>query len=141
HPIAATDPQAPQRAGEQRHLVAQLAVGEARNLARQRAVPDEGELIAAALFDVQIQRVEAGVQLASAEPPVERRLGAVEDLRPALVPADVLGELAPEALGIFERAAVGFLVTGHLGNLRTYATTGGPFAARRCDLDLDPASL
>jgi hypothetical protein len=111
--VPALDALAAERAGEARHLVAQLAVGDPANLAGQRAVPDQRRLLAAALLDVQVDRVEARVQLSAAEPAVEGRVRSVEDLVPRLRPVDVLRHLAPEALGIVERAAVLLLVAGH----------------------------
>ena len=111
--VPALDALPPQRAGEAGHLVPQLAVGDLAHLAGEGTVPDDRGLLAAALLRMQVDRVVAGVQLATAEPAVEGCVRLVEDLVPAPRPVDALGDLAPEALGVLQRSAVLLLVTGH----------------------------
>ena len=78
--VALVDAEAAQRAGEPRRLVEQFAVGVGALRAGHRRVVDQRGLVAAAAFDVAVQRVGAGVQLAVGEPAVERRVRVVEDL-------------------------------------------------------------
>ena len=65
-PVAALDALRGERAGEARHRVAQLAVGERRRRLRDRRVVDQRELVAAAAVDVPVERVVAGVEPAAA---------------------------------------------------------------------------
>jgi hypothetical protein len=67
------------------------------------AVVDERGLVGAASFDVPVERVEAGVELAAGEPAVEGGAGIVENLVPPLVPVDCVAGLAPERFGILNR--------------------------------------
>src|SRR6185437_3951178 len=105
-PVALDDAESLERAGEPRHLVAQLAIAEAADLTGGGAVIDERRLVAAPALDVPVERIPAGVELAAAEPEVKRRFAVVEHLVPALLPIDRLCRLSPEALGISERAAM-----------------------------------
>ena len=111
--VSLGDAQATQGAGEAGHLVPQLAVADRAHFPGQGAVPDQGRLLPAALFDVQVDGVEASVELAAAEPAIEGRVRPVEHLVPALRPADLLRRFAPEALRLVERAPVFLLVAGH----------------------------
>jgi hypothetical protein len=86
--VAALDALRRERAGEARHLVAQLAVGVHRLGVRHRRVVDQRELVAAAAFDVTVERVVAAVQASAYEPTVEGRRGVVEHPRPRRVPVD-----------------------------------------------------
>ena len=108
------DALAPQRACRARHLVAERVVGVALHRARHRTVVDQRELLAAPALDVQVERVEAGVEPATREPAVEGRARVVEDLVPAPLPVDVLGGRGPEPLGIPHGPLVDLLVdAGH----------------------------
>src|SRR6266568_1446709 len=80
-------------------LVVELAVGVHALLAGLGRDVDD-RLLLAALGQVAVDRVVAEVGLAADEPPRERRLRVVEDLRERLVPVDELGLLAPERLGL-----------------------------------------
>ncbi len=103
-----------ERAGKKRHLVAQLAIGEGRFRVGDGAVVDERRLLGAAALDMAVEGIPAGVHAPAAEPAVKRRIGGVEHLVPTALPVDRLGRVAPESLGIGERAAPSFLVaSGH----------------------------
>ena len=106
-----------ERASEERHLVPQRGVGEALDLRGDGAVVDERELLAAALLDVPVERVEAGVEAAALEPAREVRPGPVKHAPRWLVPADGLGCVAPEAFRILQRAAELLLVATHAGTI------------------------
>ena len=83
--------------------VAQFAVRKRFDLIADGAVVNERGLVGAAGFDVPVERVEAGVELAASEPAVEGGAGIVEDLVPLLVPVDGRASLAPERFGVFNR--------------------------------------
>ena len=70
---------------------------------------DESRLPAAPLFDVQVECVVTGIDLAAREPAVERLVGLVEDLVPFAKPMDLFGDFAPESLGVAQRAINGGL--------------------------------
>ena len=103
HPVALADARRGDGAGELRHLVAQLAVGEALLCAGDRRIVDQCGLVGAPAFDVAVERVVAGVEFGAGEPTVKRRVGCVEHLVPTLRPVDRRGLLGPESLGIAER--------------------------------------
>src|SRR5947207_529410 len=83
--------------------VAQFAVRKRFDLIADGAVVNERGLVGAAGFDVPVERVEAGVELAAGEPAVEGGAGIVEDLVPLLVPVDGRASLAPERFGVVNR--------------------------------------
>ncbi len=94
--------------GEQRDVVTELAVADRALRLRHRAVVDDGCLVAAAAGDVTVDRVVAGVEPAAGKPPVERRVGVIENLVPATFPVDVFGRFAPEVGRFLDGAAVDF---------------------------------
>ena len=101
-PVAAPDPEPREGTGAARGRIPELGVGEAHLAAGHRAVVDDGRLLAAARLDVQVDRVVAGVDLGTREPPIERRSAIVEHPIPAAVPRDGLGRIAPEPFGVAE---------------------------------------
>src|SRR5262249_24284581 len=86
-----------------RDLFPELAEGEGLNRPRDRAIVDQGHLVRAAVLDVPIDGVVAGVDLAAHKPPVERLARVVEDLVPLLAPADLVRGLGPKPLGVINR--------------------------------------
>ena len=111
--IALADAQTPQRAGEACRLVEQFAVGVDALGPGHRGVVDQRGLLGAAALDVTVQRVGAGVQFAVGEPPVERRIGVVEDLLGLADPGHGLGGVRPEGRGIGDAGVEQFAVSGH----------------------------
>src|SRR5439155_18582441 len=73
-------------------------------------VVDQRELLAPAPLDMQVERVEAGVEPAAREPAVERLARVIEDRVPAPLPVDVLGRGRPEAFGIPHGPLIDLLV-------------------------------
>ena len=120
HAVAWSDAHGPQGAGAARYSIPQLRIGDSLDRPRDRAVVDEGDLITAARLDVDVEGVEAGVEPAAREPPVEGCPRVVQDAVPAALPAQVCRGLRPERLAVLERAAVrlGIGAGGH-GPLRT----------------------
>ena len=114
-PVALADSQAGEAAGEPGDDIAEFPVGIGPDrVAGDRAVVDEGRLIGPAAVHVTVERVVARVEDSAREPAVERRIGVVEDLVPLLHPVDVLGHLAPEAVGVAEGSGMGlFVAVGH----------------------------
>ena len=98
--VALADPMRRQHAGELGDLVAQLSVGEGLDGVGDRAVVDQRRLVAAAVLDMQVEGVVAGVALGADEPAIEGLVAVVEDLVPLLVPVDCFRGLAPEPLGV-----------------------------------------
>ena len=86
---------------------------------RDRAVVDQRRLFRAAVLDVPIEGVVAGVDLAADEPPVEGLVRVVEDLVPLLVPVDLLRGLGPKPLGVVGRARASLLVSAHHDSFRS----------------------
>jgi hypothetical protein len=111
-----------QRAREQRHRVAQLAIGEDRDGLRHRRVVDQRRLVAPPGLDVAVEGVVARVQAAAREPAVERGAGVVEHPLPRLDPVDRGGGLCPKILRLIQRAPV------HLGE----STHGESSLLRAC---------
>ena len=114
-PIAALDPEAGEHAGEAGDLALQLGIADAADGVGHRAVIDDRGLVAAALLDMAIDGVVAGVELAAGEPAVERRPAVVEHRVPRLRPVNVGGGLGPEGLRVVAPGAVDLVVaTRHL---------------------------
>ena len=116
--VALADALRRDRAGELRHVIAQLAIGEALLRAGDRRIVDQRRLLGAAALDVAVERVVAGIELAAGEPAIERRLGASSTLSQRLRPVDRLGLLGPESLGVAERTRMQravFVADGHDG--------------------------
>ncbi len=105
--VALADAEPRQHAREPRHLVAQFAIGEALDLPRHRAVPDQRRALAAAGRDMAVERVPAGIQPCPGEPAVKRRPAVVEHPVPPPLPIDRLGGLGPEFLRPLPRPAIG----------------------------------
>src|SRR5205823_4221821 len=83
--VAFPDAQPGEGAGEAGDLIAQLAIREALDRARDRTVVDERRLVGAAVLHVPVEGVVAGVHLRAREPAVERGTRAVEHTVPPLV--------------------------------------------------------
>ena len=114
HPVALGDAKVTQRPGEPCGQVEQLGIGDGLDGAGDRAVIDDGGLIAAPGFDVAIHGVVGCIQHTALEPAVERRVGAVENGIPGLDPVDLAGGIAPKAFGVRDGAGVKlFITTGH----------------------------
>ena len=105
-PVALADTEPGHGAGQGGRRVAHLAIGEALLGAGHGRIVDHRRLLGAAAFDVAVERVPAGVELAADEPAVEGRIAFVEQLRPRLEPVDGLGCLAPETGRIAQRTLV-----------------------------------
>ncbi len=112
HPVALADAETGQRAGEPRHLVAQLVIAETSDLAGDRAVPDQRRARATTGCDMAVERVPAGVQPGARKPAVKWRPAAIEHPIPAAFPIDCLSRLGPELLRLFDRAAIGCGISG-----------------------------
>ncbi len=68
HPVALADAKRGQPAGEARHLVQHLGIGQLADRPGQGTIVDEGELRAAPIADMAVQRVPAGIGLGPREP-------------------------------------------------------------------------
>ncbi len=107
HPVALRDALGRERPRKKRDFGSKLPIGIGAPRVRDRAIVDECRLVAA-LVDVPVEGVVASVELRSAEPPIKRGVGVVEDPVPSSDPVDSFGHLAPEAFGVFEGAAPHF---------------------------------
>ena len=100
--------------GKVRDLVAKLAIAERLDGVGDGAVVYERRLIGAAVLDVHVQGVVAGVDLGAREPAVEGLVAVVQHRVPALVPVHVLGQRAPECVRVLDGARMNIIVaTGH----------------------------
>src|SRR5256885_10227916 len=95
-PVARADALASQDAGEAGDLTAQLSIRECLDPARDGAVVDERSLVGAAVLDMPIDRVVAGVDDAAREPAVERGARVIEHAIPSLVPVYGFAGFGPE---------------------------------------------
>src|SRR5207253_7335585 len=85
---------------------AELEVVLGPHRAGARAVVNERPLVATPTVDVQVDRVVAGVELASQEPAIEGPARVVEDSVPASIPVDVFRGRGPEAIRVPHRPRV-----------------------------------
>ena len=69
HAVALADAVVAQHRSKRHHFVAQLAIGEAPDLAENRAVVDQRDLVGAAAFDMAVEAVVGGI----ASAPVNQR--------------------------------------------------------------------
>ena len=111
--VTLIDAEGPQCAREPRCLIEQFAVGVGALRAGDRRVVDQRGLLAAAGFDVTVQRIGASVELAIGEPPIERRVGVVEDLLRLPGPGHRAGGVGPERTGIGDADVEQFAIAGH----------------------------
>ena len=128
HPVALGYALAGQDPGKARHLILQLGVGQRPDgVAGDGTVVNDCRLVAAAGFDVAVDGVVAGVELAPREPAIEGRIAGVQHLVPAPGPVDVLGRGGPEGVGIAERLGMGLVVrVAHLGPPGSFCALPGP---------------
>ena len=105
--VALAHAEAAQHAREARDLVEQLGVGQRRDRPGDRGVVDDRGLVAAAVADVPVERVVAGVEHPAGEPAVQRRGVVVEHPLRLGVPLHERGRLAPEPVRVGQAAGVG----------------------------------
>ena len=102
-----------QCASEAGDLIEEFCVCDRTDGVRDRRVVDDGGLIAAAVRDMAVDRVEADVELAVGEPAIDRRIRIVDGFRRFGDPVDMaLGLLEPESLGILGDAGHDLVVVG-----------------------------
>src|SRR5207244_7232903 len=112
-PVALDEPASGKHAGEAGDLVVQLSIGEAQFGFGYRTIVDEREAIAIPRGDVAVEAIVAGVELPAGEPPIERRVGAVEHFFPGFDPVNSPCGFGPESLRIVERPAVDIIDATH----------------------------
>mmetsp|Transcript_23087 Transcript_23087/g.46757 ORF Transcript_23087/g.46757 Transcript_23087/m.46757 type:complete len:277 (-) Transcript_23087:199-1029(-) len=123
HSVALLDAHASQSVAELRHLLQHLGVGEGLLLAVV-ALPDEHHVVALPVVDVLVKSVVREVCLGAQEPLDRHRpLGKIEiDLVhrvPFFLPVQVLGHVRPEAIRVFKRPLVHFVVLIHTADVST----------------------
>ena len=99
-PVALLDAEVGQGVGGLADLVLELGVGDVTGVVLGLADPVEGDLVAVAGLDVPVDAVVRRVDGAAHEPLREGRVVPVEHPVPLLVPAQPLGLLGPEGLGV-----------------------------------------
>ena len=104
NPVAPRHTLAAQQTGAARHLVQQLAEGIAAFAGGDRAVVDQRRLLAPALLDVNIHRVETGIGDAVRVPAVERRVAVIQQPRRRPEPVDIVRGLLPQLVVIHHGA-------------------------------------
>src|SRR3712207_4617768 len=108
HRVAAPDAAVAQDVRHAAHLAVQLAVGDLSGLARVVALPDDRDLVAAAL-EVAVDAVVGDVRgpvLEPADRDLSRTEGGVLDLGEGAEPVDAPAVLVPEALRVGDRPLV-----------------------------------
>jgi hypothetical protein len=133
-PIALVDALLRKGPREAADEVEQLGVGDRALRLGNRAVVDDGGLLAAAGGDVAVDGVVASVEHATIEPLVEGRLVRTEHTPPGLDPVDEPSHLPPESLRLHERAPVELLIAAHVPALPAFVAApryGSVRAAQR----------
>ena len=124
HAVAPPHAQCLEAVGQPAHVGQQLAVGDLANLRAaagdRLALPQDGGLVAAALVDLHVQAVLGHVQLAVDEPLGVGRV-PLQHAVERLAPAERLGHVGPEGVGVVDRLAVLPAVVIH----RLHAGRGG----------------
>ena len=97
------------------HLVQHLGIGEFGDSACsgricQRRIVDQRHLIGAAVRDMAVERVVAGVDDGAGEPAAVKPHGGIEHFLRGLNPVDLARRLAPKTLGIPKRAGMDLVV-------------------------------
>src|SRR5690606_18453286 len=87
------------------YLIAQLAIGKGLLLARYSAIIDQCGLFCPAFLHMSVNRVKAGIALATDKPAAIDVPGGVEHLFEWLRPTQITGCLCPELLRLFLPAA------------------------------------
>ena len=113
HAVASARAEPAQHACEPRDLIEELPVGQLPAGTSDRAVVDQGGLVAPAVVHMPVQGVEAGVQRAVGEPAVKWWVGLVQHDRRLAVPVDSARCRAPETLRVGEALLERFSVTAH----------------------------
>lgn len=116
-PVAASHAELGERPGEGRHLVPQPRVAVRAPGACDGGVVDERGLVAAAGFDVPVERVEADVEPSVGKPAVKGGVRGVQGPSRGDVPVDAFGGAEPEGLGVVHAGAEDILVHSHRGLL------------------------
>src|SRR3954453_22686617 len=124
--VALLDVPGAQDVGHLADFVVQLAIGDVLGLRGIVTLPDDRGLVAA-LVEMAVDAVPGGVQDAVLEPfdrDVAGGEGDVLDLVARFHPVDALGLLAPEAVGVRDRAGIHFAVLGVI-DIGTFGPIGG----------------
>ncbi len=100
HPVPAPDPEAAEHPGEAGHLVEQLRVGPDPSRPGHRGVVHQRGLLTAAVTDVPVEGVEAGVEDATGEPAVQRGRVVVQHPGWLRVPLHQGRGVPPEPVGV-----------------------------------------
>ena len=101
--------------GEGPHLGQQFGIGEFGDRARpsqirQRRIVDQRDLVGAAIRDMTIERIVAGVDHGAGEPAAIEANRRVENFFRRLDPVDLPRRVAPKALRISKRARMDFVI-------------------------------
>ncbi len=113
--IAFADALGREHAGEVRHLVPKLAVTERLDRVGYGTVVYERRLIGAAVLDVHVEGVVAGIGLGTGEPAIKRLVAVIQHRVPGLVPVHVLRRLSPERLRVADGARINVIEATHHG--------------------------
>ncbi len=115
NPVTLGHPLGMQGPGKAGNLITQPVIGECFNRIGDRAVINQGCLFAAAIFDMTIQRVKAGIDHPALEPAIKRRVAVIKHTVPFPVPDQIFRSLGPETFPVRDRTIIDFLIaTRHL---------------------------
>jgi hypothetical protein len=113
HAVAGADPEIHQHGAERGRLVEQFAIGDRPLRRRDRAVVIERGLIAAAIFNMPVERVVAGVATRVGEPAAIDAGFGIEDGHRLARPGDLARGGGPKGLRIGAPLVIGLPVAAH----------------------------
>ena len=93
-----------------RHLIAHLPIGQLAFGARDRAVINDGQLVAA-LSHMPVQRIIAGIDLCIGKPAAIDALTGIESTARRFDPVNGFGHIQPECFTIRHRCLIGLGIT------------------------------
>ncbi len=131
HPVALAHAQLPQQAGQARHFVAQLIVGEGLLHTGHGRVVDQRQLLTPAQFDLPVQGQVTAVQATVGEPAVGTVGVVLQGLRGLPIPGQGFGLLGPEGRRVGNGLGVAVLV-GHVDENPVLVVIEGRIVSMAC---------
>src|SRR5215212_990215 len=117
HSVALGHSEDAQNTCESRCRIEQFAICVGPLRAGHGRVVDQRRLLAAAILDVAVQRVGAGVQLAVGIPAIEGRIGVVEDALRLAGPGHRPRGFGPERRGVRDARVEEVAISSHIGTV------------------------
>ena len=108
--------------GERLYLLEHLSIGEFRDRVRERRIVDQRHLIGAAVRDMAVERVVAGVDHPSDEPAAIRTRRGIEYFFGRLDPVDLTRGLGPKPFRVSQRAGMDLVIAAVVLNVHGVAS-------------------